>query len=137
MNKGNKILSTVLIAASIGLLFGLLFLREQMSGIRLLNLPSYHNTGNLTPAFLLVGIAAVFGMFGGLFAWLKVKMDGSEGKEKARLITEDVTRGLKKKEVYFAGTPKQDDDRTELVNDKDETEAVADETVAAMEKEGE
>lgn len=144
MNKSNRILSTVLIAVSIGLLFGTLILKGKVSGIEVLNLPSYRTALNVNPISVMAGIAAVFGILGGLFAWLKVQIDNSEEKEKARWITEDVTRGLKKKEspdaMYLDGKYvmiNQDVTETSMmcVLSAEKTEAVAEETIAIAESE--
>ena len=144
MNKSNRILSTVLIAVSIGLLFGTLILKGKVSGIEVLNLPSYRTALNVNPISVMAGIAAVFGILGGLFAWLKVQIDNSEEKEKARWITEDVTRGLKKKEspdaMYLDGKYvmiNQDVTETSMmcVLSEEKTEAVSEETIAIAESE--
>ena len=144
MNKSNRILSTVLIAVSIGLLFGTLILKGKVSGIEVLNLPSYRTALNVNPISVMAGIAAVFGILGGLFAWLKVQIDNSEEIEKARWITEDVTRGLKKKEspdaMYLDGKYvmiNQDVTETSMmcVLSAEKTEAVSEETIAIAESE--
>lgn len=129
MNKGNRIFSAVLVAASICFLFVLLMAGYQVSDRQLLELPSYYRPVQLTPVYIMCGCAAALGIFGCFFAWLRVKRDEEEGKHKEEMITQDVTAGMEQERSWNQDTAEtitlSDEEETRLVSeDSDITEAV-------------
>ncbi|MDO5415621.1 MAG: hypothetical protein Q4F29_00355, partial [Lachnospiraceae bacterium] len=93
MNKGNRILSAILIAASIGFLFFLLAGSRDFSDMQMFYRPSYYLPVKLTMFYYLGGAAAALGILGCFFAWLRTRWDELESRRKAKKITEDAVRG--------------------------------------------
>lgn len=125
MNKGNRVLSALLIGASIGLLFALLSIDSGISDYQLLNLPSYYQPTSLTNVYYLGGCAAVFGIFGSLFAWIRTKLDSQDSRYKETVITEDVNKAMTTDMVDNSAEEAEklvpgSEDATQLLSDKAE-----------------